>query len=311
MAAAVVELVNRSASGSPTTIDWMYHTFSAGCNLKPHPLPDSIFDSTSGTASMERGHASGGGAVPRSEDQVHADVGAASWSGRLGPVRALVQGSGMFGQVAGPMRPGLPWQGWTGVRGAGPQLRCRGRQCGGLCGSGFGHCAALCGGVVGHGRWRPDGPPNCTGFNPYPYRTTIQMTGTSWFAHLDTSNAFSARDYACPARFQGPGVANVNTPGWRPRSIRGAGHPGTQWAGGGDVNPTQVVAGQQNPYATGIAVSQTRRLAHGGTECTHTVTSPLTTAWGIDPILGSNRPYEQSGHAAGRCGAKGVPAEGL
>jgi hypothetical protein len=30
-----------------------------------------------------------------------------------------------------------------------------------------------------------------------------QITGTSWFEHLDTSTNFAGRDYACPARSQG------------------------------------------------------------------------------------------------------------
>jgi len=41
------------------------------------------------------------------------------------------------------------------------------------------------------------------GFSPAANQDVTQITGTNWFAHLDTSANFAGRDYACPARLQG------------------------------------------------------------------------------------------------------------
>ena len=88
------------------------------------------------------------------------------------------------------------------------------------------------------------------GFNPYPYHTTGTMTGTSWFAHLDTSNAISTRDYSCPARFQGLS-AGGGAPGIPGRTATGAA-----------INPVNVGTAAIN-------------AGPGFTECSHTVTSPF------------------------------------
>src|SRR6266446_6287208 len=50
------------------------------------------------------------------------------------------------------------------------------------------------------------------GFSPTSWQDITQITGTSWFAHLETSTNFAARDYACPARLQGltrPGLTRA------------------------------------------------------------------------------------------------------
>src|SRR5262249_3893118 len=101
------------------------------------------------------------------------------------------------------------------------------------------------------------------GFNPLPnsIAQTIQMTATSWFAHLDTSNAFS-RDYSCPARFQG--LSAVGAPGIPGRTATGAA-----------VNPLNV--GLLNGAANAGA---------GFTECSHTVTSPFNDRLGGASHLG-------------------------
>src|SRR4030095_1876942 len=170
------------------------------------------------------------------------------WGGQVGPVRALVQGSLMLGHAKGANAAGIAGAGLTGVRGADRDYD------------------IFSGGVVAYGEvdlgivrpflmflWASaDGDPTdhqLRGFNPYPYRTTINMTGTSWFAHLDTSNAF-ARDYSCPARFQGLGVTNTNVPAVASPTNPGA--PGITGRSGTTVatsDTTSVIAGQQNPYA--------------------------------------------------------------
>jgi hypothetical protein len=193
----------------------------------------------------------------------------------------------MFGQVQGANAAGIALAELTGVRGAD-------RNYDVVAGSAVAYAEVDLGIVrpfVGALWATADGDPTdhqLHGFNPYPYNTTIQMTGTSWFAHLDTSNAFSARDYACPSRFQGLGVANPNTPGVASATNPGA--PGIAGRSGPVVatsNPTQVVAGQQNPYATGACLSV--ELAHAGASA-RTPSPTLKRPPGNNPISGSNRP---------------------
>ena len=254
MAAAVVELESQRL-GLTNDNDLMYYTFSAGYNLKPHRFQFDVTYFRDRFNGADTNSATG--AVQFRGQKTDTVLVMASWSGRLGPVRALVQGSGMLGQVQGANAAGIALAGLTGVRG--PD-----RQYDVLAGSAVAYAEADLGIVrpFVSALWATgDGDPTdhqLHGFNPYPYNTTIQMTGTSWFAHLDTSNAFSARDYACPARFQGLGVVNVNAPGVASAVNPGApGIPGRSGPVVATSNPTQVVAGQQNPYATGIGVSNT------------------------------------------------------
>jgi hypothetical protein len=187
-------------------------------------------------------------------------------------VRALVQVMGMVGTAKGANAAGIAGAGLTGVRGADRDYD------------------IFAGGVVAYaeadfGIVRPfvaflggtaDGDPTdhkLHGFSPQPFSTTTQLTGTTWFAHLDTSNAFSARDYTCPSRAQGLGVANVNAPG-----VAGT-NPGAPGLA-------------RNPANVGIAALGG---APGGgfTECGHTVTNPFndrlsnTSHLGINTTLGN------------------------
>src|SRR5262249_26057230 len=133
-----------------------------------------------------------------------------------------------------------------------------------------------------------DGDPTdhkLRGFTPQPHNTTTQLTGTTWFAHMDTSNALSSRDYACPGRFQGlgvqpgrPAVENPNNPG-------APGIPGRSGPTLPMTNPKAVIAGQQNPYATGIDV-QSSGPGNGFIECGHTVTNPYNDRLGNTSHLG-------------------------
>src|SRR5262249_7913962 len=128
------------------------------------------------------------------------------------------------------------------------------------------------------------------GFNPQPFATTTHLTGTTWFAHLDTTNALSSRDYACPARFQGLGV-NPAAPGMATANTGASGIQGRPATRTGSLplsptnNPTQVIAGQQNPYATGIEVTNSSPGA-GFIECAHTVTNPYNDRLGATSHLG-------------------------
>jgi hypothetical protein len=289
-AAAVVEFESQRI-GLTNDNDTMYYTFGAGYNLKPHRFQIDVTyfrDRFLGADTQTPGLRSNMGYTGQKTDSVLVTGG---WGGQIGPVRALVQGSLMLGHAKGANAAGIAGAGLTGVRGADRDYD------------------IFSGGVVAYaeadlGIVRPflmflwasaDGDPTdhkLRGFNPYPYRTTINMTGTTWFAHLDTSNAF-ARDYSCPARFQGLGVANPNTPGVASTTNPGA--PGIAGRSGTTVatnDPTQVVAGQQNPYATGIGATASSPGV-GFTECSHTVSSPFndrfvnTSHLGINTTLGN------------------------
>jgi hypothetical protein len=305
MAAAVVELESQRL-GLTNDNDLMYYTFSAGYNMKPHRFQFDVTyfrDRFNGADTN-----STTGAVQFRGQKTDTVLVQASWSGRAGPVRALVQGSGMFGKVQGANAAGIDMAGLTGIRGAD-------RDYDVLAGSAVAYAEADLGMV------RPfvmvlwgtaDGDPTdhkLRGFNPYPYNTTIQMTGTSWFAHLDTSNVF-ARDYACPARFQGLGVTNVNAPAVASPTNPGApgiaGRSGPLYAA---TDPRQVVAGQQNPYATGIGVT-TSSPGAGYVECTHTVTSPFNDRLGTRSHLGVQSALSNPGTLLGFVGLKVFPLKG-
>src|SRR5712691_4846507 len=207
MAAAVYQFESQRL-GLTNDNDLIYYTFSVGYNLKPHRFQLDV------TYARDRfnGADTQAGAVQFRGQKNDSVLVMGSWSGQAGPVRALVQGNLMLGHAKGANAAGINLAGLTGVRGADRDYD------------------IFAGGVVAYaeadfGIVRPflalvygsaDGDPTdhkLHGFNPQPFNTTTQMTGTTWFAHLDTSNALSARDYTCPARFQGLGIANVNTPG--------------------------------------------------------------------------------------------------
>jgi hypothetical protein len=110
------------------------------------------------------------------------------------------------------------------------------------------------------------------------------MTGTSWFAHLDTSNAF-ARDYSCPARFQG--LSAVGAPGIPGRKATGAA-----------VNRLNV--GLLNMAANAGA---------GFTECGHTVSSPFNDRFGIGSHLGIVTAFSNPGTLMLPVGLRAFPLE--
>src|SRR4029450_11566228 len=201
----------------------------------------------------------------------------------------LVQGMGMFGHAKGANAAGIDLGDLTGIRGPDRDYDI---LAGGVLAYGevdLGIVRPFLGVVWGTG----DGDPTdhkLRGFAPQPFATTTQLTGTTWFAHLDTSNAFSSRDYACPARFQGLGV-NPAAPGVATANPGASGIPGRPATPTGTLplsptnNPTQVIGGQQNPYATGI--NATAASPSGGFhECAHTVTNPYNDRLGQISHLG-------------------------
>src|SRR5262249_25550212 len=148
------------------------------------------------------------------------------------------------------------------------------------------------------------------GFTPRLDVATPLITGTTWFAQLDTSNAFSSRDYACPGRFQGLGVvppaASAVASTTNPGAPGIAGRSGPTFA---TNNPTLVVAGQQNPYAAGINVTQATPGGGFG-ECAHTVLNPFNDRLGTTSHLGISSAFSNPGTLVIPAGVRVFPLKG-
>jgi hypothetical protein len=122
----------------------------------------------------------------------------ASWSGRLGPVRGLLQLNGVAGRAKG---------GTAGLPGFPTTVSQRAYDI--LAGAAVAYAEVDVGiakpfvaAVFG----TPDGDPTdrkLRGFAPTSWSDVSQITGVSFFEHLETSPNFAQRDYACPARSQG------------------------------------------------------------------------------------------------------------
>jgi hypothetical protein len=303
MGAAVVQFESQRL-GLTNDNDLIYYTFSAGYNLKPHRFQlDVIYN-----RDRFNGADTQAGAVQFRGQKNDSVLVVASWSGRAGPVRALVQAMGMVGHAKGANQAGINAAGLTGVRGPDRDYDI-------LAGGGVAYVEADFGIVrpfIAAIYGTADGDPTdhkLHGFNPQSFVTTTQLTGTTWFAHLDTSNALSSRDYACPGRFQGLGV-NPAAPGVAVAANPGA--PGIPGRSGPLVpasNPTQVIAGQQNPYATGIGV-QTSGPGNGFIECAHTVTNPYNDRLGNTSHLGINSAYSNPGTLVLPVGIRVFPLKG-
>jgi hypothetical protein len=305
-AAAVYQLESQRL-GLTNDNDLLYYTFSAGYNLRPHRFQLDVTYTRDRFNGADTGNAAG---AVQFRGQKHDTVlVSGSWSGRLGPARALVQGMVMLGHAKGANAAGIDRADLTGIRGPDRDYD------------------VFAGGVVAYGEVdlgiiRPflaflwgtaDGDPTdhkLHGFSPQPFGTTTLLTGTPWFAHLDTSNALSARDYACPARFQGLGVTNVNTPGVASPTNPGA--PNIAGRSGPTVatnDPRRVVAGQQNPYATGIGVTNSSPSA-GFVECNHTVTNPFNDRFGNTGHLGIESSLSNPGTLIIPVGVRVFPLKG-
>jgi hypothetical protein len=308
-AAAVVQYTSQRL-GLTNDNDLIYYTFSAGYNLKPHRFQLDVTyarDRFTGADTQATGlRPAPLGFTGQKQDMV---LIMGSWSGAVGPVRALVQGNVVLGNAQGANAAGIAGAGLAGIRGADRDYSI-------FAGGAVAYAEAdlsLVRPFLGFFWGSADGDPTdhkLHGFNMQPFATTTLVTGTTWFAHLDTSNAFSSRDYSCPGRFQGLGVANVNTPGVASTTNPGA--PGIPGRSGPLVptnNPTQVMAGQTNPYATGIGV--TAATPGGGfTECAHTVTNPFNDRLGASSHPGIYSTFSNPGTMIIPVGVRVFPAQG-
>src|SRR5262252_6799220 len=280
-AAAVMQFTNQRI-GLTNNTNLIYYTFSAGYNLKPHRFQlDVMYANDRFTGADMQTTGLRADPLGYTGQKQNAVLVMGSWTGRAGPVRGLLQGMAMLGNATGANAAGIAGAGLTGIREPNRQYSILAGGAVAYAEADLGMIRPFVGAIWGTADKDPT-DHQLHGFDIQPFRSTTLLTGTTWFAHLDTSNALSSRDYTCPARFQGLGVANINTPGVAAapsppsEAQANAGAPGIPGRGGPLVptnNPTQVIAGQTNPYATGIGV--TAATPGGGfNECAHTVTNP-------------------------------------
>jgi hypothetical protein len=258
MAAAVIQNESQRI-GLTNDNDLVYYTFSAGYNLTPHrfQLDVAYFrDRYNGADTQSPVLSARGGLGFRGQD-TDSVLLMGSWSGRVGPVRALVQGNFLTGTAHGGNNvAGLP----PGVT---PHRK----------------YDIFAGGVVAYaevdlGLVRPfvgfvygtgDGDPtdrHLHGFMTLPQSDITLMTGTPFFSHLDFSTAFQKRDYDCPGLLQG-----VRSPA---AAANGAGPAG-------------------NLGAIGAAV------LGGPFQCAHTTGNPFNDRMGTTSHLGLKSTYSNPG----------------
>src|SRR3989475_4369597 len=115
MAAAVYQYESQRL-GLENDNDLIYYTFSAGYNLKPHRFQLDVTyyrdrftgaDTIGGASSII--NASGNGAFANGfrGQKIDSVLVMGSWSGRVGPLRGLVQGNVMLGHAKGANQAGL------------------------------------------------------------------------------------------------------------------------------------------------------------------------------------------------------------
>jgi hypothetical protein len=269
MAAAVVQYESQRI-GLENDNDLIYYTFSAGYNLKPHRFQFDVFyyrDRFAGAdLSFPRTTGNGIGFQGQKNDSV---MLGGSWSGAMGPIRAMVQGNVVVGTAKGGLAglPGFP----AGV----PSRREYDIFAGAVLGSvevDLGMVKPFLAFVWGSG----DGDPTddkLHGFAPASWSDVTQITGVSWFEHLDSSTNFAGRDFACPARSQG--VRTAATAATGPLAI------GTQVLGG-----------------------------NGGFQCSHNVTQPFNQVIGTTSHLGLFSTYSNPGTIVVAPGVKFFPMKG-
>jgi len=192
MAAAVIQKSSQRL-GLENDNDFIYYTFSGWYNLKPHKfqLDVTYFRDRFNGADTQTGAVAFRG---QKNDSV---LLMASWSGALGPVRALVQGNILTGTARGGTGIGLP----AGVTPSKDYDIFAGAVVA-YAEADLGMVRPFVGFIYGSG----DGDPTDNklhGFMTLPERDVSQITGTPFFSHLEPSNAFATRDYSCPARLQG------------------------------------------------------------------------------------------------------------
>jgi hypothetical protein len=284
--AAVVTQYESQRIGLENDNDNLYYTFSAGYNLKPHRFElNAVYmrDRFSGADLAPVGRPIGGaiGYQGQKNDSV---LLMASWSGQFGRLRALLQANGVVGRAHGGIQ-GIP-------AGVAPY-----RAYDILAGAGIAYAEVDLGIVrpyVGIFIGTADGDPTdrkLRGFSNLSWQDVGQVTGTSWFAHLDTSPAFASRDYACPARLGVPRAGSATTNGYIGATPL---RPATPGAITTDLNVGTDVLGDDA----------------GGNECTHSVTNPWNQQLGYTSHLGITSAYSNPGTLVIPVGLKVFPLKG-
>jgi hypothetical protein len=282
MAAAVIQYESQRL-GLTNDNDFIYYTASIGYNLKPHrfQLDVAYFrdrfagaDTQSPTTAARGVATTGQIGFQGQKNDSYLIMG--SWSGQVGPVRALIQGNIVTGTARGGTNvDGLP----AGVK--------AGRS-----------YDIFAGGVVAYaeadlGIVRPfvafvygsgDGDPTDNklhGFNNMPTSDISLITGTPFFEHLDFSTNFQKRDYSCPAQLQG-----VRAP----------------------TAASNLSGPAGNPFAVGGAVMALANPA--GFECTHTTGNPFNNRIGSISHLGLYSNYSNPGTYDSSAGIRVFPLKG-
>jgi len=284
MAAAVYQYASQRL-GLENDNDNIYYTFSAGYNLKPHRFQFDVVYMRDRFAGADLGFprttGNGVGFQGQKNDSV---LLMASWSGQLGPVRALLQANGVTGRAHGGTA-GLP----VGVASD--------RAYDILAGAGIAYAE------VDLGMVRPfagviistaDGDPTdrkLRGFANLSWSDVGQITGTSWFSHLETSSAFAYRDYACPARLGTPVSGSATTTGY---------------IGATPLRPNSPGA-VTTPQNIGVGVLGTTA---GGAACAHDVTNVFNSRMGQNSHLGIITTYSNPGTLVVPIGVKTFPLKG-
>ena len=257
--------------------DLIVYALSAGYNLKPHRFQVDVvyFRDRFVGADLAFPRASPANGLGFQGQKTDSVLIMGSASGRLGPVRALVQGLINVGHARGGVTglasataPTAPL-GFPGGRGydifSGAVVA--------YAEADLGLARPFVAFVYGSG----DGDQTDNklhGFSPAANQDVTQITGTNWFAHLDTSANFAGRDYACPARFQGMRQA-----------------------------PTAATG----PLAVGAQISTG---GAAGFECSHTVANPFNQRLGILSTPGIYSTYSNPGTLVIAPGLKVFPLKG-
>jgi len=272
MAAAVIQYESQRL-GLENDNDFIYYTFSGWYDLKPHKFQLDVTyfrDRFTGADTQLAGRpstASGFGFQGQKFDSV---LLMASWSGVVGPVRALVQGNILTGTAHNGIA-GLP-------TGAVP-----GRKYDIFAGAVFAYAEVDLGMVrpfVGLVYGSGDGDPSDTklhGFTTLPVRDNTEIKDNPFVGYLQTSAAFyggDRRDYTCPARAQG---------------VRASAPAG-------------------NPLAVGAAVLG--GSAGAGFECAHTSQNLFNDRLGNTSHLGINTTYSNPGAFVIPIGVRVFPLKG-
>jgi hypothetical protein len=199
MAGAVIQYESQRL-GLENDNDLIYYTASVGYNLKPHRFQlDFVYfrDRFSG-ADLSNPRVGADSPIGFQGQKVDSYLVMGSWSGRFGPIRAMVQGNVNLGTARGGtnasgLPPGVP---------AGRSYDIFSGAAVAYAEADLGIARPFVAFVWGSG----DGDPTdrwLRGFSPAAQQDVTQITGVTWFDDLDTSTNFAGRDYACPARSQG------------------------------------------------------------------------------------------------------------